>query len=69
MANEGIIKINQEHLQVPRQEEILKVNNENNIFDAENEEIENENYNVFDNGIQDDEITGVYNQNHDEEGE
>ena len=56
-------------MQAPRQEEILEVNKESNIFDAENEEIETENYNAFDNGIQDDEITEVDDENQDEEGE
>ena len=54
-------------MQVPMQEEILEIDKKDNIFDEENEEIENENYNTFHNGIQDDGITGVDNGNQDEE--
>ena len=58
LDDQEIIKINQEPMQAPRQEEILEI-----------KEIGNKNYNNLDDGIQDDEITGAENQNKEEDGE
>ena len=62
-VDEEIIEINQERTQTPRWEEILVIDEENDIFDEEKEEIKNENYNTIDNGIENHEITGVDNEN------
>ena len=69
LDDQEILKVNQVPVEVPRQEEILEIDEESDNFDAENEEIGNENYNANEDKIEDDKITGVESQNQNEEEE